>query len=485
MKKYQLIGRKRVFTKSKPNVNYPTAHLCSLPVEILFEIFNCFEDDLKVLLNLSLVCNKFHTIINKNFLYNNIIITTPRSFSKFSQTHLPSTSHSITRRFGHNEPSNNINLVKTVHFRNPPTSYSSNRTTKIAGTYDVESVRSRDEQVSFDEYIHSFTSLLKEAYGLKTIAISEISPEFSFPNDIPFNSSSVFSSFKSKRPSRILGKLILKAQSGWSIPFRISHISTLFNVYDTIDEVVLHNFVVDDLKLASNSSKIGGINRLTLISSIYSNSLSKKVPNQRKKCPEIFLDVTELRLLNILSGSDLSVIDVIKQNGKLSKLTLDLDSQIFYLMAKNSNMEKQFNFARYNLFFKLLCSGQGSYANLTELELINFDLFGAFRHKHKVKEEEEEGDDWIAPLTDTFENLLVNLSTIQNLTIVLKQSPKKVRTCTKCGFTESEQPDKKILLLNNREWAILLQPLLSENEDCTVNIFDHKGNRIFVRSKYI
>ena len=89
MKKYQLIGRKKVFTKSKTSVSYPTAHLCSLPVEILLEIFNCFENDLKTLLKLSLVCNKFHLIINKNFLYNNIIITTPRRFSKFSQTHLP------------------------------------------------------------------------------------------------------------------------------------------------------------------------------------------------------------------------------------------------------------------------------------------------------------------------------------------------------------------------------------------------------------
>ena len=258
----------------------------------------------------------------------------------------------------------------------------------------------------------------------------------------------------------------------------------MFNVYGAIDELVLHNFVLDDLKLTS-SSKIGGINKLVLFSCIYSNSLSKKVPNQKKRCPDILAEVTELRLLNILSGSDLSVIDVIKQNGKLSKLTLDLDSQVFYLMTKNSSNEKQFNFARYNLFFKLLCSGQGFYANLTELELINFDLFDSFRHKHKIKEEDEDNDDWVAPLTDTFESLLTYLSTIQNLSIVLKERPKKVRTCIKCGFTKSEQPDKKIHSLNNREWSILLHPLLSENEDCTVKIFDHKGNRVFVRSKYI
>lgn len=485
MKKYQLIGRKKAITKSKGSVNYSTAHLCSLPVEILMEIFNCFENDLKTLLKLSLVCNKFHLIINKNFLYNNIIITTPRKFSKFSQTHLPSGSYSITRRFGHNEPSNNVNLVRSVHFINPPTRNSTNRKTKIAGTYDVESVQSTDEEASFDDYIHSFTSLLKEAYGLKTITISEISPEFSFPHDIPCDTSSVFSSFKSKRPPRTLGKLVLKVQSGWSRPFRTSHVSSLFNVYGAIDELALYNFVLDDLKLPSNSSKVGGINKLTLFSCIYSNSLSKKMPSQRKRCPDILTEVTELRLLNILSGGDLSVIDVIKQNGKLSKLTLDLDSQVFYLMIKNSSIEKQFNFARYNLFFKLLCSGQGSYANLTELELINFDLFDSFRHKHKTKEEDEDNDDWIAPLTDTFETLLTYLSTIQNLTIVLKEKPKKVRTCIKCGFTKSEQPDKKIHSLNNKEWSILLNPLLSENEDCTVKLFDHRGNRVFVRSKYI
>lgn len=482
MKKYQLIGRKKVFTKSKQNINYPAAHICSLPVEILLEIFNCFDNDKKTLLKLSLACNKFHLIINKNILYKNITISTLRTFDKFSQAHLPSTIYSIAKRFGHNEPSKNINLVKSVHFINPPTRNSSNRKTNIAGSYDVESVNSRDEEVCFNEYRDSFMSLLKEAYGLKAIIISEISPEFSFEHDIPSETSHIFSGFKAKKPSRTIGKLVLKAQSGWSIPFKISHISSLFHVYDTIDELVLHNFVVDDLKLTSNSSKIGGINKLTLNSCIYIKNSNRKMQNYKKKCPDIFADVSTLRLLNILSEGDLSIIDVVKQNNRLSKLTMDLGSQIFYLASKSSNVEKNFNYARYNLFFKLLCSGQGSYANINELELINFDLFDGFTHTH-IRDENK--DDWIAPLTDNFESLLVYLSTIKKLTIILKEKPKKVRTCLKCGFTKSEKPDKKILLLNSKEWSILLNPLLSANEDCAVRISDHKGNSMFVRSKYI
>lgn len=357
----------------------------------------------------------------------------------------------------------------------PPAKQSGNTTMKIAGSYNVEISR-RDQHDEYIEYTTTLLNIFRESYSLKHVIISEISPQFEFPNphSIPEEKPytlSLFSKAKSP-PTRILTSLTLKAQSGWSIPFKFNHLSAILNVYGAIDELILHNFIIDELKLSNTQSKLSipmVINKLTLNSCTF--ILDKNSRTGKRNPSVIFQAVSELKLLNISSGKDLSVIDFIKLNKILRKITIDFGSPVFY------DSSSTFNFARYNLFFKLLCSGQGAYSNIKELSFINFSLLDNYGHTHHMETKEEESDDWVAPATDTFETLLSYVSTIPKLTITLVDRPEGPMKCVNCGTTK-DKPRKK-----NRysDWVLLLRPLLRANKNCMVEVLNHRDKLLFRR----
>lgn len=492
MRRYQLMGSKKVLKTRKPDVNYPMFHICSLPYEILLQIFYHVKDSIQTLLNLSMTCAKFNSIINKNFLYKALTFKSGAQFEKFSQHHLPSLKSSLTKKLKTNESSSKINYIESVHIINPP-SRDTTFKTSIAGSYDVESVEVSGSEVSYTHFVSSLQTLLAETYGLKTLKFSEISPLFSLPEEIDTNESSYFHILKKTKAKKTLERLILQGQSGWNIAFKPSLILSFINVFDTIGDLTLNNFVINDSKLLSASvPKCISIQRLSLNSCIYpEQTFNRTSPNKKKLCSPLFANTTTLQLQNIQTKQDLSLIDFVKLNGKLQTLILDIDSKIFYDHNMETN-DKSFNFTTYNNFFKLVCSGQGSYSSLKELVLMNFDLFDCDGHMHHVREntEEEEGDDWIETSTDRFQKLQSYLSQIYNLKIILKEKKNMVHTCVKCGIRFQLEADidplkdsgaRTIVSLRDTEWSILLKPLLTGNENCNVIIYDHDLQVIFSR----
>lgn len=484
MKKYQLMGRRKVaHPKNVPK--YPLLHLHSLPYEILIAIFSLLP--LETLIQLSLLCLKFHNIVCKNFIYQDVYFKLTSHFIRFADAHL-SLRASLARRFGLNEPSSMINYIRKVHFVNPPTNDKEASLTLIAGTYNVENVNRGTSK--YDAWVTSFKCLLNEAYGLKEVSITEISPLFEFPPEFMADSLLLLTlkfSFRRHAPSRTLERLLLTAQSGWTIPFKIGQMLIFALVFDQINELQLNKFVINETKLLSdNWDKKLRVDSLIANACIYSDS--KKAAKRR--CTNIFGHTCLLLLLDIHHGADLSLIDFVKLNGRLGRLVIDISSKVFFT---TENSVTTFNFTKFNNFFKLVCSGQGGYSDLREIVLVNFDLFHDFSHQHKNRpldviqedselaslEDEPEVDDWVEPSKNTFEYFLRYLLQMPNLTIVIKERPKVMHTCVKCGFTLEEE-HKKISSLLPHEWAIILAPVLC-NPNCNVNIYDHAWTALYSR----
>ncbi|KAK6465888.1 hypothetical protein DFJ63DRAFT_37713 [Scheffersomyces coipomensis] len=499
MKKYQLIGRKKLFVRSSSKsikVDYPPQHICSLPLEILMDIFEYCGDPsvvnyLQTMLNLSLTCKKFHGIINRSFLYNHVIFPSHRSFKSFAVDHLVI-----------DNTSNKLNFIKFIEFINPMIKGNSNFEIKIAGSYSIDAESSFDNW-NFEDYLSCFNHLLSHSFGLKVLVMSEIAPEFAFPVDgisspVPTSSSSnttssSLSSFWSKKKTiisnnRTIEKVILKTQSGWSIPFKLSHISTILVNFDDIQELELSNFIIDDFKIISdlsNAIKPINIHKLTLNSCLYANTFKKKFKTKKLTSSIMFDNVKILQLNHILSGNDLSIIDFIKLNNKLDTLILDLNSSIFY-NPDPTLKSKVFHYSKYNKFFKLLCSGVGGYSRLSNLTLSNFDLVDCFDHSNSHKSNNQNPanimDDDQAE--NNLESLLKFLGYIKNLTIILSKecSVRKVKTCVKCGFSTSSTNDLSVEDLNHSNWSKLLKPLITSNEGkCIVKVFNYKLDTLFIR----
>lgn len=483
MKKYQLMGRRKVASpKSSPK--YPLLHLHSLPYEILLAIFS--QLPLETLLQLSLLCAKFHQIVSKNFVYQDVFFKLTSQFLRFAGAHL-SLRASLARRFGLNEPSSMINYIRKVHFKNPPTNDIKATLTNIAGSYSVENVSRSTSK--YDAWVTSFKCLLNEAYGLKEVTISEISPQFGFPPEFMVASTLLLTlklTLRRQVPSRSLEKLTLTAQLGWTIPFKLCQMLLFAYAFDHISELQLNKFVINVAKLLSDSwEKKLVVDSLVASACIYSDA--KKAVKRR--CINILAYTHLLLLLDIHNAADLSLIDFVKLNGRLLRLVIDISSKVFFT---SENANKTFNFAKFNNFFKLVCSGQGGYSDLREIVLVNFDLFHDFSHQHNkapldvIREDSELAsleevleDDWVEPSRNTFEYFLRYLLQMPNLTIVIKERPKVMHTCVKCGFT-LEEATKKISTLAPHEWAIILAPVLCQTK-CTVNIYDHTWTALYSR----
>ncbi|KAK6201559.1 uncharacterized protein RJT21DRAFT_35879 [Scheffersomyces amazonensis] len=480
MKRYQLIGRKKSIDKSRFQsipIEYPPYHICSLPYEILLDIFAL--QDTQTLLKLSLVCKRFKTIIDKTYLYNKLTFKSSRIFKKFAHEHLLIDNHT----------SSQINFIKEIEFINPLIKENTKFEITIAGSYKIDAESSLNPTWNFDEYISCFSNLLNNSYGLKVLTISQIAPEFAFPIENSLIPSTSFSSIFNKKKiiknnHRHIEKVELKTQSGWSIPFKLSHISLILSNFDAINELCLTSFIIDDFKLLSLSSTnkySSNINKLTLNSCLYANTYKRKVPNKKLVSSFIFDNVQILELNNVLSGNDLSIIDFIKLNNKLSTLILDLSSSIFYSKEYSKHI---FNYSKYNKFFKLLCSGHGGYSSLKNLVLRNFDLVECFDHSNAHKNDDNDQDVWENP-TDNLETLLKYLGCIENVTIVLSKecSVRTVKTCVKCGFTMSTTNDLTVEGLDRVGWTKLLDPLLISNDSkCTVTILNYKLQSLFNRN---
>lgn len=489
MKRYQLIGRKKQLTPKRTDIHYPVAHLHLLPYEILVYIFECIgASDTKTLLLVSLTCTKFNSIVNKAVLYHQVKLLGVRSFDKFVAAHIP-TINILTRRFllgleQVTDPSTKINLIRSLELSNPPVRESENTKTRIAGTYDVEFETRSGRKTEYQEYVTALINILRDSYSLDAIVLSEISPSFAFP-DLPVAGGSTAGSLELSslllkwrtrpRPQRLLASLTLKPQSGWSIPFRLLLISSFLVVYDSINELVLHNFVIDEAKLQLQSapSKPIVIDRLTLYSCTFVPSTVRSAG--KRKPYSAFQSVSWLTLHHITAEKDLSVIDFIKANLGLRKISIDFASPIFY------HPNKLFRFERYNLFFKLLASGHGAYATLKELEFLNFSLLDSYGHLHHIDKSaaQEERDDWVEPPADTFESLLSNVAAIPKLTIVLKSRPETFVTCVNCGITKESQKRSKTL----HEWRVLLKPLILANDMCNIEVLAHNHKTLFSKSR--
>ncbi|KAI5955205.1 hypothetical protein KGF54_001766 [Candida jiufengensis] len=447
MKKYQLIGRKsgRLFTRTK-TIDYPLLHLHSLPLEILLRIFQILQQDFNSLLSLALTCKKFYTIICKNILYKSIDFKSPLKFSKFSSQHL------------NNEVSNKINYIEKINFINPQIPKSSKHKITIAGSYAVESNNQTLNTLSYEGFISSLRSLFTHSYGIQCLEFSEIAPEFAFPIDVK-QSTSIFRR-KIRTSKRTLPKLILKSQSGWSLPLKDINLSLICEYFDEIKELHLINFIIDQ-----------PINLNIKIDTIIFDSCSFSA-KKAKSSYTIFKDTTSLELKNITNIAQLSLIDLVKLNNKLTKLTLNLNSGIFYTNG-------EFNFTKYNPFFKLLGSQEGGYSTITTLVLKDFDLFDYLQHDDVHS---QDVDSWVEPPTNNFETFIKYISQIPNLVLVLKQKPIKVKTCIKCGFKE-QTSDKKIESLTNEEWEIFLKPLeFQQDNKLKISMYDF--NVLYSTSKY-
>lgn len=457
--------------------SYPPLHLCLLPFEILLQILTSVQTDINDLLLLALTCSKLNTIILKFFLYRKLRFQSTTKFNVFSQAHLPHKISSLARRFISSEPSGKINFITSVHFVNPPTYSNFNTLTNIAGSYSVDTLESGTPEYRY--FVKSLRSLINEAFGLKEIKLSEISPQFQFsPEFVESSSLGLKSRFRSHKLARCLQNLVLSAQSGWTIPFKLSHIALFSNIFSTISNLHLSNFVISEQKLIPDSSgHISSIDSLLLSACIYADT--KKAA--KRKCVAIFADTSSLEMSLMQHGADLSLIDLVKANDKLSRLSIDISSAIFYHVDPTENITK-FNFSKYNNFFKLVCSGEGGYSNLKEIVITNFDLFHTFSHQHERNrlgaiQEEESG--WPEPTSNTFEEFLRNLSAIPFLTIVVKEAPQVMHTCKNCGFKVKEDT-KKVSSLRRDEWCIILDPILSRNS-CSIVVYDHKLQTLFSR----
>ncbi|OBA16988.1 hypothetical protein METBIDRAFT_80156 [Metschnikowia bicuspidata var. bicuspidata NRRL YB-4993] len=478
MKKYQLIGRKKVAFNRRTDGAYPPLHICLLPFEVLLQILSHVQKNVNDLLLLALTCSKLNTIILKFFLYRKLSFLSALKFDSFAQAHLPHKISSLARRFVSSEPSGKINFITSVHFVNPPTYSNFNAHTHIAGSYAVDTLKSDLSEYRY--FVKSLQSLLNEAFGLKEVRLSEISPQFDFAPELVESASllGLKSRFKSHKQTRCLEKLVLTAQSGWTIPFKASHVSLFTSIFQRISILHLNNFVINEQKLVSESpSHPPSIESLLLSACIYVDS--KKTA--KRKCVGLFVETSSLEMSLMQHGTDLSLIDLVKVNDKLSRLSIDISSAIFYHVDSADNKPK-FNFTKYNNFFKLVCSGAGGYANLKEIVLTSFDLFHTFSHQHEkstLDVIQEEGSDGFESLSNTFEGFLKNLSAIPFLTIVVKEAPKVVRTCKNCGFTIKEDT-KKISSLRQDEWYIILAPILLNNK-CSLVVYDHKLQTLFSR----
>lgn len=448
MKKYQLIGRKlnNRFPTRKGAINYPPLHLYSLPLEILLRIFRSLHHNGQPLLPVARVCKNFYQIICKYFIYRQIKFKTSVEFFKFANQHL------------NGEVSNKINYLENVTFVNPQIKKSSNQSINIAGSYAVESNSRTMDTLSYTEFISTLGNLFSHAYGLKCVQFTEIAPEFAFPLEFKQKASTSLFKRKVTKRKRSLEKLVLRPQSGWSIPLKDIHLSLFCEYFDSIAELHLIDFIIDqpinvDIK----------VRKLILQSCSYS---IKKI----KSPSPLFKDVSVLELQGLTSSMQLSLIDLVKLNNKLNTLILDLMSSVFYANG-------EFNFTKFNPFFRLLCSGEGSYANLKTLVLKNFDLFNYLKHDDL----HEDVDSWIEPPTNNFETFMKYVSFVPSLIIVLKKTPVRVNTCKKCGF-KKQQLDKLIETLTPQEWEIFLKRL--ELQDNKLKIQLHDLVDLYTISKY-
>lgn len=466
MKKYQLMGRKASVKAKKRCPAYPPLHILSLPTEILVYVLRYLLGDLASYLLLALTCSKFNSIVLKMFLYEEVQFKTVTRFIKFAHVHLPQRASPL--RFVLSEPSSKINFIRSVHFVNPPMYNDLSPVIKIAGSYSVFALDPGIDQ--YKGFVRNLQLLLNEAYGLKELKISEILPQFRFSSDFvePQSTNSLKLRFKSRTPTRTLERLSLSAQSGWSIPFKVDHISLLTQFYGQIGSLELHNFVINDAKLVNAAMLPLQIQALALSACTYTKLLC------RRKCLDIFGETSFLALSAIPHINDLFLIDAIKANSKLTRLSIDISSSIFYQVDPVDNSWK-FQFSKYNNFFKLLCSGKGGYAHIKELILTQFDLFHTMSHQHDsgldTIQEEDEDTELIESKIDTFEYFMQYLSEISTLTIIMKKEPMVIHTCTNCGFTVQDS-SKRVSSLRQDEWVRVLLPILA-NKNCSVSVYDY------------
>lgn len=479
------MGRKKVVSPVV-KVNYPPLHLHSLPYEIIVQIFDNLAGNLQHILALASVCRKFNSIINKNFLYNSLLFHSPAQFLRFAHAHLGQKTSLSLRSHG---PSPRINYIRLISFVNPPANDAASKLTQIAGTYLFDCL---EEGISvYQNFVTELKNLMNEAYGLKEIRMTEIAPQFAFQPPESSSFSSIKHHFRAPKPTRSLTKLVLSTQSGWNIPFKLSHILLFLEVFDQISELKLNNFILNESKLVAETlPKPVTVDCLVLTSCIYTHS---RRSGQKHECAELFVKTTSLLLEKIRNGADLSLIDFIKVNDHLRRLSIDVSSPIFYACDPN-DFALKFDFTKFNNFFELVCSGQKGYLGLREVVLTSFDLFNSYSHEHEKtalacieeededEEEKEEGvrDPWAKKPTNTFDSFLESLSKVEFLTIVVKEAPKVMHTCKNCGFRVEEE-SKTIASLLPYEWSIILAPIL-RNPLCSVLIYDHTLQVIFSRA---
>ncbi|KAI5953088.1 hypothetical protein KGF57_004080 [Candida theae] len=415
-------------------------------MEILLRIFRSLHSDKQPLLPVARVCRNFYHIVCKYFIYREIQFKTSEEFFKFASHHLTT------------EVSSKINYLETVTFVNPQVKKTSNQSINIAGSYAVESNSRTKDTLSYTEFLSTLKSLFSHAYGLKCVRFIEIAPEFAFPLDFKQKTSTSLFKRKVTKRKRRLGKLVLRPQSGWSIPLKDIHLSLFCEYFDSIDELHLVDFIIDQ-----------PINVNIKVEKVVFQSCSYSIKKVKSPSP-LFKDVSVLELQGLTSSMQLSLIDLVKLNNKLNTLILDLNSSVFYLNG-------EFNFTKFNPFFRLLCSGGGGYANMKTLVLKNFDLFNYLKHDDL----HEDVDSWIEPPTNNFETFIKYVSFIPNLIITLKKTPVRVNTCKKCGF-KKQQSDKLIETLTRQEWEIFLKPL--ELQDNNLKIQSHDAVDLHTVSEY-
>lgn len=172
MKRYQLIGKKnKVRMIATPT--YGPTHIHSMPYEILMAIFSFLKEDTPTMASLCLTCKKFHTIIVKNFLYKSIKFELTRYFLAFKNAHLPNKRHGVT------DTSTKVNLIQDLEIVNPPVKDRNDGLT-IAGSYPIEPGHEIQNAIKFDDFNEGLGLLIKNDFNLKTIVISEMSPQFLF-----------------------------------------------------------------------------------------------------------------------------------------------------------------------------------------------------------------------------------------------------------------------------------------------------------------
>lgn len=393
--RYQLISkRKTIAGKSTPD--YPLLHLHSIPTEILSEIIANISNKTD-LAHFGETCRRFHNLVRKQ-LYRDLYFTSDR-FIQFSLAHLP-----LVRKRGIKEPSQCVSVIQLLYIDKPP---GANTTTqaKIAGAYGIESTKT---ELQYDIFVQSLRVLLDECYGLQRITLDEVATNFSFP---PSTKSKLSFRKVPKAPQRRLSRLTLKTQSGWSLPWRISHISAILDKFETIDNLELVNFIIDDdIETSEYSTRV---NQVTFVGCKY---LCK-----RKLTVQLFEKCRVIYLPKITNQLDLSLIDFVRALApNLEQLILNMESLIFYVSIDGN---KRFNFLKYNPFFRLVCLGEGRYSTINHVVLRNFDLAEC------VKWSGHTGDEWVVD-DNGLTGFLRDLAAVPRLTIEVISSTK---VCVKCG----------------------------------------------------